>query len=348
MNRQTWTAIVAAVTFVVLTAVVALWPIPFVTWGPGRTVDLLAAGGQGKPAITVKGVKTYPTSGQLRMTTVSVTRVDANLTLPEALYAQVARHHDVLPRDAVYPPSKSVEDVNAEEVAQMDSAQSNAIVAALRAAHQPVQEMPMVSTVAVAGPSHGKLVPGDLVQRIDQTPVKTPAQADKIIAAHQVGDRVVFSVLRDGKPKDVTITTVGSNGRKDVATDGARIDMGYRYEPTVSYGIDPSVVGPSAGLVFSMAIYDLITSGNLVGGRSVAGTGTIDAHGRVGAIGGIQEKIAGAQEAGAQVFLVPAANCVDLGGMHTPLTLVKVASLSDAIASLTALAANPQATVPHC
>ena len=83
-------------------------------------------------------------------------------------------------------------------------------------------------------------------------------------------------------------------------------------------------------------------------GRHVAGTGTINADGVVGSIGGIQEKIAGAQEQGATVFLVPAANCVDLAGVQTTMNLLKVATLNDAVTSLTKLKDNPSATVPHC
>ena len=348
MSRHSWTAIVSAVSFTVLVALVALVPVPYVSWAPGRTVDLLGAGQSGQPAVTVNGIATHPVTGELRMTTVSVTRVDSTLTLPGALWAWLRPNHDALPRSVVYPPDKSVAQVKREEVAQMDTAQSAAIVAALREAKVPVTAMPVVDTVSITGPAYGKLQPSDLIERIDQTVVSSPDQVRTLISKHAVGDQVVFSVRRQNKLLDVTVTTVAANQDKAVPVVGIKTAKGYHYTPSVTYGISSDVVGPSAGLVFSLAIYDKVTPGDLMAGRHVAGTGTINADGVVGSIGGIQEKIAGAQEQGATVFLVPAANCVDLAGVQTTMNLLKVATLNDAVTSLTKLKDNPSATVPHC
>src|SRR4029450_11881999 len=82
----------------------------------------------------------------------------------------------------------------------------------------------------------------------------------------------------------------------------------------VSVNIDSSIGGPSAGLMFSLGIYDTLTPGSLTGGEVVAGTGTIDGSGKVGPIGGIQQKIVGARDAGARLFLVPPDNCQDAAG----------------------------------
>ena len=83
--------------------------------------------------------------------------------------------------------------------------------------------------------------------------------------------------------------------------------------------------GPAPGLVFALAIYDKITPGDAAG-RPARGRHRLDhPDGEVGGIGGIQEKIAGAEDAGATVFLVPAANCGDLAGVRTDMTLVRVA-----------------------
>jgi PDZ domain-containing protein len=101
--------------------------------------------------------------------------------------------------------------------------------------------------------------------------------------------------------------------------------------------------------VFALAIYDKITPGQLLGGRHVAGTGSINPAGDVGGIGAIQEKIAGAEDAGATVFLVPAANCGDVADLETDLTLVEVGTLRDAIEALQTLQQPDGATrVPQC
>ena len=105
--------------------------------------------------------------------------------------------------------------------------------------------------------------------------------------------------------------------------------------------------GPSAGLMFALGIVDKLTPGNLTGGRFVAGTGEISADGSVGAIGGIQQKMAGARQAGATLFLTPAANCADTAGaVPAGMRLVKVRNLAGAVSALHALEAGR--SVPSC
>ena len=345
--KHTWTAIVSAILFVGLAALIAVVPIDFVAWSPGVTFDVLGDY-RGKPAISISGLTTYPTTGQLRMTTVSVTKANSRLGLPEALFDYWMPNRDVLPRDTVYPKGQSADQINAAESEMMDMSQTNATVAALRAAGQPVTEMPMVSTVLVSGPSNGKLLPGDLIEKIDGKAVTTTAAVGTAIRAHAVGDAVVVTVLRGGKSLNLTITTVSSNQSEKLPVVGITVDTGYKYSANVTYGIDPSVMGPSAGLIFSLAIFDKITSTDWMSGRIVAGTGEISADGTVSAIGGIQEKIAGAKSSGATAFLLPAANCGDLAGVHTSMDLIKVSSLKDAISALTALKTGSTVGLQHC
>jgi PDZ domain-containing protein len=100
-------------------------------------------------------------------------------------------------------------------------------------------------------------------------------------------------------------------------------------------------------MMFALGIVDKLTPGNLTGGRFVAGTGEISADGAVSAIGGIQQKMAGARAAGATIFLTPAANCRDTtSAVPAGLRLVKVSTLRQAINDLTALEAGR--SVPGC
>ena len=109
---------------------------------------------------------------------------------------------------------------------------------------------------------------------------------------------------------------------------GIRIGTGFELPFDVSVNIDDSIGGPSAGLMFSLAIYDTLTPGSLTGGQIVAGTGTIDEQGNVGPIGGIQQKIVGAREAGAQLFLVPPDNCADALERRTTATMRLVKAIT--------------------
>jgi len=333
VTRQTWTAVVSSVVFIALASVLAFAPIPFVAWTPGVTYDVLGPS-NGKPVIQIDGITTYPTTGQMRMTTVSQTRVDASLSLPEALFDYVMPHRDVLPRELVYAPGKSASQVADDEKTLMSTAQFDAVVAALRAAGQPVQELPMITAVRVSGPSNDKLQPGDLILMVDNVAVSTSADVVARIKDKGVGQKVVVEAQRQNARLSVTIDTVGSSSDGRVATIGVTVGTGYSYAPSVAFSIDPNVGGGSGGLMMSLAIYDKITPGDLLGGRVIAGTGTMNATGTVGAIGGIQEKIAGAESAGAKVFFVPAGDCQDTVGVTTSMTLVKVSTLKEAISAL--------------
>jgi PDZ domain-containing protein len=193
------------------------------------------------------------------------------------------------------------------------------------------------------------LLPGDLVVSVDGIATPDDDAVAERIRAHHVGEKVRFVVIRNKVQTDVTVTTVESNVQSDVPVVGITLGTGYRYEPKISFDLGQQIGGPSAGLVFALAIYDKITDGPLLAGRHLAGTGKITPNGDVEAIGGIQEKIAAAQKSGASAFFVPAANCRDLDGVNTSMALVKVSTLRDAVKAVQTLNASGDTSVlPHC
>ena len=348
MTRQTVTAFVAASVFVALAVLLVVIPVPFVTWSPGTARDVLGKV-NAEPVISVSGIPTYPTTGHLDLTVVSVTAADSRLSLPQALLAYWLPGRDALPRESIYAPGKSAGQVANEEAEMMETAQDDAVVAALRADDQPVREAPAVFSVTVGGPAHLRLLPGDLITAIDGRPTPTRQAVGDLIREAKVGQRLTFSVLRHKKPTTVRVVTATSTTQTGVPVVGITVGTGYVYGPSISFDLGAKIGGPSAGLIFALAIYDKITPGPLLAAGHVAGTGTIDATGQVGPIGGIQEKVRGAQSAGATTFLVPAANCADLAGVRTPMRLVKVTTLRDAIDAVSVLGVPDRADVlPHC
>jgi Lon-like protease len=129
---------------------------------------------------------------------------------------------------------------------------------------------------------------------------------------------------------------------------GVYIDPTFDFPFSVKIQIE-DIGGPSAGTMFALGIIDMLTPGDLTGGKKIAGTGTIDADGRVGPIGGIRQKLVGARRAGASYFLAPADNCEEVR-KHVPdgLAVVKVDTLDTARNAVTAIAAGKAGSLPGC
>jgi Lon-like protease len=348
VTRQTWTAFVSAALFVGLSVLLAVMPVPFVSWSPGGTENTLGAV-KGQPIISIDGIATYRTTGELDLTIVSGTAANSRLTLLEALASFWLPNRDTLPRDTVFPPGRTADEVERAETEMMDSSQSDAVVAALRAAGQPVTEMPAVSSVTVGGPAHRRLLPGDLIEAVDGVSTPDTESVVRQIRTHRPRDVVRFTVLRAKERKQISVTAVESSTQLGTAVVGITVGRGFSYAPTIRFDLGQQLGGPSAGLVFALAIYDKVTPGDLLRELHVAGTGQIAPDGRVGAIGGVRQKVAAAADAGATVFLVPAVNCPDLVGVDPDLRMVRVATLTEAIEAVGAVAQSGEnAVTPSC
>lgn len=174
------------------------------------------------------------------------------------------------------------------------------------------------------------------------------AAADAI-AARKPGDSVRLQILREGKKRDLSLDTVANENDPSKARVGVIVSAAFVFPIDVENHIGDRVGGPSAGMMFALSMYDQLTPGELTGGKHIAGTGSIDANGNVGAIGGVAQKLAGAEAAGADVFLLPGANCgAFLKSRDFDMTVVKVDTLDEAIAALETLSENPKAKVPSC
>ncbi|MGC4939212.1 YlbL family protein [Kribbella sp. DT2] len=343
MTRRTATLVTAIIVLVFSLGLVTVFPVPFVSFSPGPVKDTLG-NANGKAVIDVTGAATFPTSGQLDLTTVSVTSPDRDLTLPQAMRNWLDPHHDLFPRDIIYPPEQSADQVEEQNTAEMTGSQDSAVAAALQAAKAPYH--PKVASVAKDSPADGKLKPGDVVLKVDGVAATQIPQVGDLVRKNKVGENVSFLIRRGGAEQTVVVKAAATPGEETRPMVGITVGVDSTVKVSVNLGQD--IGGPSAGTAFALAIYDKLTPGELLGGRHVAGTGTIDALGQVGAIGGIQQKIAGAKNDGATVFLVPAANCE--AALHAGvdgIQLVKISTLNDAIGALKALSGGT-GDVPAC
>ncbi len=348
MDRRTTTLVLAAVILVGLVAVALLAPMPYVILSPGPTANALGTYG-GKPIITISGHKTYPTSGHLNMTTVSETRPDYHVTLPQVLQAWWSSKDIVIPRDVIYPPQQTITQVQQQTRTEMVDSQSSAMVAGLAAAGVHKLHVTVAGTLPKT-PAHGVLKKGDQIVAVDGKPVDNSTDVANLIGPLKPGTKVSITVRRSGHRLAVSLTTA----RSPVDPSKSHVGVLLKDVPPFPVTFNPRIVatigGPSAGLMFSLAIYDKLTPGPLTGGRFVAGTGTITPTGQVGPIGGVQQKIAGAYAAGARVFLVPAGDCDEAArsALANQVELVKVSTIQGAVAGLKAIDAGRDASVPRC
>ena len=350
MNRRSLASILVFSLLVLLLATAVFLPVPYVTESPGPTVNVLGSSA-GKPIISVKGHRTYKTDGDLRLTTVSVTNPTHKIGLGEALTAWFDGARAVYPRDVIYPPEQSAEDVETQSAVEMVSSQDTAIAAALGELGYRLPLQIEVLAVTKGSPAAGKLEVRDRILSINGVPIKDVKQVSRAVQRTGVGESATFVIRRDGETKRVVIKAEASPEDKKRAGVGVQIGTGYDFPFDVSVRLGEDIGGPSAGLIFSLGVYDTLTPGSLTGGTDIAGTGTIDEDGHVGSIGGIQQKIVAAHDAGAKIFFVPPGNCgsaLDADVRKDEIELVKAPTMHSALTSIRTYAKHPAAQLPKC
>jgi PDZ domain-containing protein len=340
VNRRILTLIVALVPIVVFGVLLAVVTVPYVSLGPGPAFDTLGEV-DGKQVVDIKGTQTHPTSGHLDMTTVSQRD---GLSLAEALTLWLSGQEQLMPRDLVYPPGQSREEIDKANDVDFKESEHSAEYAALGYLKYP--QAVTVAAVNDPGPSVGKLQAGDSVQAVNGTPVATVEQFTSYLKNTKPGQPVTVDFRRKNAPPGVAQITLGSNKDRKYGFAGLSV-MNAPWAPFVVDFNLANVGGPSAGLMFSLAVVDKLTTGNLAGSKFVAGTGTIKPDGTIGRIGGIVHKMTAARDAGATVFLVPAENCYEATSDKLPgLQLVKVDNLGGAVNALHAVTSGGQP--PSC
>ncbi|WP_146111786.1 PDZ domain-containing protein [Arthrobacter sp. MYb227] len=301
-------------------------PTHFVVESAGPTLNTLGKV-DNTQLVSITGKPTFPTSGELDMTTVYV-QGGGQRRLPflSVLAGWISPKEDVIPEEMVLPRGITTEQQTEQNTVLMDDSQQLSTAAAL---HE--LKIPFTSTLSVAGfatdlNAH-QLKVGDKLQRINGKQIK---DLEMLKGALQgAGDQPsTLDILRDDKPLSVTVTTTaGEEGQRQL---GILLGNGFDFPVDVKFGLE-NVGGPSAGMMFALAIVDQLTEGKLTGGKHFAGTGAITADGKVQPIGGIAQKMIGAKQNGARVFLAPADNCADVAGrVPEGLKVVKVATLAEA------------------
>ncbi|NHN56475.1 PDZ domain-containing protein [Calidifontibacter sp. DB0510] len=346
LSRRNITWLVTAVLIVAVVAALNLIHVPYVILRPGPAVNTLGKS-DGKEVIAVTGAPTYPTSGSLDFTTVSMAGgPNYPVSVIEYLQAKyLSRNAQVDPQEVWFPKDITGKQVQEQNTAEMTDSQETAEVVALRAAGFTVPETISVAAIQKGAASQGVLKVNDVLVRVNNVPVTDLASVATIMRQVKPGTTVPVVVRRGGKEQPLQVPTGNNNGR---AVFGIGIAPDYRLPVTIKVNVG-DVGGPSAGMMFTLAIYDKLTPGALTGGKRVAGTGTISEDGSVGPIGGIRQKMVGAKDAGAKFFLAPQSDCGDARGyVPSGLTVISVTTVQQAIAQLKKIAGGQTTGFPSC
>lgn len=333
------------------TVALATSPSPYVVERPGPVFDTLGEvqddEGESIILIEVDGAETYATDGQLDMLTVQIVGTRENpLSWFDVALAWVDPSRAVLPVDLVYPDGQSAEESDAESAVQMSTSQQDAIAAALTELDIPFEATLTVGGVFDETPSAGVLEVGDELLAAQGQPVADVTALRAVIADVGAGGDLTLDIRRDGVERAVTLRPIAADDGTPVI--GIATGAEYEFPLDVQIRLD-RVGGPSAGMMFALAIFDKLTPGALTGGEHIAGTGTITPSGEVGPIGGIVQKMYGARGEGADWFLAPVDNCDEVvGAVPAGLEVYAVATLEDAIDAVDAIAAGDTADLPRC
>ncbi len=346
IDPRTAVMLLACLFSVVLSAVVVLLPVKYAILQPGPVLNTLGQA-DGKPLISISGHATYKTSGTLDLLTVSVLGgPDRKVTLLQVVDGWLRKSSAVVPEEQVFAPGETQQQSDAENAAEMTSSQQSATAAALSTLGIKVPTKLTVAGTEDTAPAAKVLKKDDVILALNGTAIGDLTQLRTTLAKEKAGADVKVRIRRGGQTRTVTTQTLAN-------ADGDTV-LGIYITPDFDFPFDvkiqiENIGGPSAGMMFALGIIDTLTPGDLTGGKDFAGTGTIDADGTVGPIGGIRQKLVGARRAGAEYFLAPADNCNEVVG-HIPdgLHVVKVSTLDQARNDVEAIAKGDTTGLAGC
>ncbi len=322
---RNWRPLIAVLALVLLFLAATRVPIPiFYAMEPGPARDV-------EDLVEVSGERTYSSDGSLFLTTV---RVDTQVTAADWIRAAFDPAKRIVSPEEVTG-GIPFEEQEKRQLQEMEASKEQAQVVALSALGYPPPEGDGAEIVSVdeRAPAGSALQEDDVIVEVNGEPVETTCDASETIGEVEPGDQVELVVLRDDQRESFSLDTAPNPQEPSKAYVGVYMtNKGFEYDPGVEVEFDTeNIGGPSAGLMFTLALYDQLTPDDLTEGREIAGTGTIECGGEVGAIGGIEQKVAGAEAEGAEVFLAPSGNFDQALAVADDIRVVEIANFSDAL-----------------
>lgn len=202
--------------------------------------------------------------------------------------------------------NETVTEINTRNKVMLENSINNAMYVAYKAANKSV-EIKNMKYIVIGVTKENGLKIGDEILKVENTEVDSLDTIKNIINEKNIKDKITLVIKRDNKEKTITSKIKKISGEKAL---GVVISTNYELEtdPKIELKFKSSESGASGGLMMTLSIYSAISGEDILKGRNIAGTGTIDMNGNVGEIGGIKYKIMGAVKNGMDIVLVPSAN----------------------------------------
>jgi Lon-like protease len=306
-----------------------------------------------KDYITIKPPgQVHVHKGRILLVTVSLRTVQPLDYIRDKLNPDI----QVISEHALVGNAKPSQLTQANQVAMQNSTQTAVVVALERLGYKinVAGQGAEVDEVAAKTPADGHLQPGDVIAAVDGVPIKT---SDELLAAthkHRAGDTITLTVQSTTGGKTTTRTEIVRLGLSPAGQGSPHAFIGIvtstKGDPQLPFGVTidaGNIGGPSAGLAFTLGVIDELTKSDPTGGQVIAATGTIDANGKVGDVGGVAQKTAAVRQTGAVAFLVPPGEYKEAlkhAGSH--LKIIQVATLEDAVGALRSLGGDVSALGP--
>lgn len=330
-------------------------PTTYLYQSPGPALSVVELQGEPVIELTNTDAETFPSETELLLTTVSTFgNPDESVIGAAAAQALLDDNKNLIPVRALYSPDITNDEVRSSSAAMMEASQVDAVLAGYG---QAGIEIPVTLTVvgfAENSNAGGELRPEDQIVALQQSgeaavEPETFAQLREFLATVAPGTELTVTVSREGREVDAAFETIPPGDGSAGSLLGVSVISEPRPDAPGAEITLEDIGGPSAGQMFALRIYDQLTPGSIGGDSVVAGTGTVGADGDIGPIGGIEHKLVGAKEAGADYFLAPVENCDEVIGNEVEgLQIIAVDTLDDSIAALEAIREGAAEDLPTC
>ncbi|MDR3575798.1 MAG: PDZ domain-containing protein [Anaerolineaceae bacterium] len=270
-----------------------------------------------------------------------------SITAGEWFLAQLDPTLKIVPPDSLVPANETPQQQSQQDFQMLDQSESTAAVVGLQLAGYPAKEISrgvLVVSVDPASPAKTLLKSGDIITALDGVPVKSTTALIALIRAQPLHASIHLAVERGRQQLQIAVPLMapaepGGPPRIGITIDSAGADISLPFPVKITP--QKIVGGPSAGLMFTLTVFNALSPHDLTGGRKIAGTGTINPDGTVGPIGGVQQKVAAAEAAGAEYFLSPPDNYADALSAARSIKVVEIATAQQAVNFLSSLPTIP-------